>query len=57
MMGITLIPYSGLSRRKLKIARKISDDGFFYENDDKEMIFYNDIDYKYEDRTLLFCTK
>lgn len=47
-MGITLIPYSSFSRRKLKAARTISEDGFFCENGGKEMIFYNDMDYKYD---------
>ena len=47
-MGITLIPYSGLSRRKLKAARAISEDGFFCENGGKEIIYYNDMDYKYD---------
>jgi hypothetical protein len=47
-MGITLIPYSGLSRKKLKAARTISEDGFFCENGGKEIIYYNDMDYKYD---------
>lgn len=47
-MKITLIAYSGLSKRKLKKAMEVSEDGFFIEKDGREYIFYNDIDRCYE---------
>lgn len=47
-MKITLIAYSGLSRKKLRKAMKASPDGFFIEIDGHEYIFYNDIDNNYE---------
>lgn len=51
-MGITLIPYSSLSRKKLRWAKKVSRDGFYYENNDnnfgQEIIYYNDIGNTYE---------
>lgn len=47
-MGITLRPYSSLSKKKLKAALKESRDGLYGEYDGKEYIFYNDIDRCYE---------
>lgn len=47
-MGITIISYSSLSKRKLKAAMKASEDGFFLEIESHEYIFYNDIDRPYE---------
>lgn len=47
-MKIALIPYSGLSKRKLNKSLEVSKDGFFIEKDGKEHIFYNDIDRCYE---------
>ncbi len=47
-MGITLIAYSGLSRKKLRAALAASEDGFFAEDNGQEYIFYNDIDISYE---------
>ena len=47
-MKITLIAYSSLSRKKLKTAMEVSEDGFFIEKDGREYIFYNDIDICYE---------
>ena len=44
-MKITLIAYSSLSRKKLKTAMEVSEDGFFIEKDGREYIFYNDIDH------------
>ena len=47
-MNITLIAYSGLSKKKLKTAMEVSEDGFFIEKDGREFIYYNDIDRCYE---------
>lgn len=47
-MEITLVSYSGLSKRKLKKALEVSEDGFFIEKDGKAYIFFNDIDKCYE---------
>lgn len=47
-MGVTLIPYSGLSKSRLKASLKVSEDGFFLEIEGHEYIFYNDIDRSYE---------
>lgn len=47
-MGITLVPYSALSPKKLVAAHKASDDGFFIEKDQHYYIYYNDIDCGYE---------
>ena len=47
-MNLTLIAYSGLSKKKLKKATEVSQDGFFIEKDGKEYIFYNDIDRCFE---------
>ncbi|MCI1654075.1 MAG: ImmA/IrrE family metallo-endopeptidase [Lachnospiraceae bacterium] len=47
-MGITLIPYSGLSKRKLEAVLRVSKDGFFLEIGGHEYICYNDIDRSYE---------
>lgn len=47
-MNITLIPYSGLSRKKLREAMYSSPDGVFVEKDGREYIYYNDIDFCYE---------
>ena len=54
-MRITLMAYSGLSKRKLKKALEVSEDGFFIEMCGKEFIFYNDIDrcYKRKNWTIL----
>ena len=56
-MGIILVPYSSLSPEKLKWAYKISPDGFYYEDNEKEFgvekIYYNDIDWSYEKLTIL----
>ena len=42
-MGLVVVPYSVLSERKQKAARKISEDGFSIENPDNEwVIYYND---------------
>jgi hypothetical protein len=42
-IGITMIPYSSLSERRLECAMKTSEDGFFLENNGQEYIYYNDI--------------
>ena len=47
-MKITLIAYSGLSKKKLGKALEVSKDGFFLEEDGHEYIFYNDMDRSYE---------
>lgn len=48
-MGITLIPYSSLSRKKRRQAYKASEDGFLYvDKDGNEYIYYNNIDRCYE---------
>ena len=47
-MKITLIAYSGLSRKKLRAAMKVSEDGFHVFDGGKEIIYYNDIDKCYE---------
>lgn len=47
-MGITLISYSSLSKRKLKAAMKVSEDGFFLEIKGREYIYYSDINRSYE---------
>ncbi len=47
-MKITLIAYSGLSKRKLKKAMEVSQDGFFMEQNGTEYIFYNDMGRCYE---------
>ncbi len=42
-MGIIVIPYSALNRRKHRQAVQVSRDGFYLESGDgKEYIFYND---------------
>ena len=50
-MGIKHVPYSSLSEEKLKLAFEISEDGFYYEDNEKhfgqEFIYYNDIDKSY----------
>lgn len=47
-IGMTLIPYSVLSKTKLKEGKKVSPDGFYMEpGDGKEHIFYED-DMEYE---------
>lgn len=46
-MKITLIAYSGLSRKKLRAAMKASKDGFHVFDGNKEIIYYNDIDICY----------
>lgn len=47
-MKITLVAYSGLSKKKLEAAFKVSEDGFFCEDKGREYIYYNDIDRGYE---------
>lgn len=47
-MGITLLPYSGLSKEKLENAMRVSEDGFFLEYGGREYIYYNDMDCGYE---------
>ncbi|MCD8110659.1 MAG: ImmA/IrrE family metallo-endopeptidase [Clostridiales bacterium] len=47
-MKITLIAYSGLSKEKLAAAMRASEDGFYYEDNGKEYIFFNDIGRSYE---------
>ncbi len=47
-MGITLIPYSALSKKKLKSAYEESKDGFYVEEYGVEIIYYNDIDKSYK---------
>lgn len=47
-MKITLIAFSGLSRKKLYKAYSASADGFYIEYNGKEYIFYNDINRSYE---------
>lgn len=43
-MGITLIPFSSLSEKKLCCAKILSNDGFYVEgNDGRDFIFYNDL--------------
>ncbi|SHN64513.1 protein of unknown function [Butyrivibrio hungatei DSM 14810] len=46
-MGIVLVPYSTMSRRKYKKVRK-EREGFFVEENGVEYIYYNDIDRSYE---------
>ena len=55
-MGITLIPYSSLSKKKYKAALEESKDGFYVEEYGIEIIYYNDIDknYKRINMTILF---
>ena len=54
-MGIVLIPYSSLSKKKWSSAMEVSEDGFFLEIDNvKECIYYNDaIDYERSNMTIL----
>lgn len=47
-LGITLIPFSCLSEKKLDAAKTASEDGFLIESNGHEYIFYNDIDKDYE---------
>lgn len=47
-MGIILIPYSSLCKKKLQKAYEISEDGYFVEESGHEYIYYNDIDCDYE---------
>lgn len=47
-MGMTLIPYSSLSKTKLQAALRVSKDGFYAETEGKECIFYNNIGKSYE---------
>ncbi len=47
-MNITLIAYSGLSKKKLDAALRASEDGFLVEKDGRCYIFYNDIGRSYE---------
>ncbi|MBO4864899.1 MAG: ImmA/IrrE family metallo-endopeptidase [Eubacterium sp.] len=50
-MEIIIVPYSSLSEKKQKWALEISEDGFYYEDNEKcfgqEFIYYNDIDKSY----------
>ena len=42
-MGIRLIPYSSLSKKKYEAAMKVSSDGFYVEDvEGRDKIFYND---------------
>lgn len=42
-MGIIVIPYSGLSRKARREAKKVSPDGFYLEpGDGREYIYYDD---------------
>lgn len=42
-MGITLIPFSSLSAKKLNACLKASEDGYYFEpGDGREIIYYND---------------
>lgn len=58
-LGITLIPYSSLSVKKRREAKKISEDGFYMEDNENEFgteyIFYNDkyIPYERQNMTIL----
>jgi Zn-dependent peptidase ImmA (M78 family) len=47
-MGIKLVPYSTLSRKKHRKALKTSPDGFYAEENGVEYIYYNDIGKSYE---------
>ncbi|MDO4939251.1 MAG: ImmA/IrrE family metallo-endopeptidase [Lachnospiraceae bacterium] len=47
-MGIVLVPYGGLSTKKLSAAMHESRDGFYIESGGKEYIFYNNIGKNYE---------
>jgi len=48
-MGMTLIPYSTLTKKKYTAAKKISADGFYVEDRyGNDMIFYNDDGVSYE---------
>ncbi|WP_026525091.1 ImmA/IrrE family metallo-endopeptidase [Butyrivibrio sp. MB2005] len=46
-MGIVLVPYSSLSKRKYRKVKK-EKEGFFIEGNGVEYIYYNDIDRSYE---------
>ncbi len=54
-MGVIVVPYSGLSRKKRREAKKISSDGFYLEpGDGKEYIYYDDArGYERSNMTLL----
>ena len=41
-MGITIVPYSSLSKKKREVAEKFSMDGFSLETSKKWTIYYND---------------
>ena len=42
-MGIRLIPYSSLNKKKYEVAMKVSTDGFYVEDTEgMDIIFYND---------------
>ena len=47
-MGVTLIPYSVLSKKKLNAALEESKDGFYVEEFGVEIIYYNDMDKNYK---------
>lgn len=47
-MGMTLIPYSSFPIKKMKSLLKVSKDGFYFEDNGKECIFYNNIHNCYE---------
>lgn len=47
-MGISLVPYSYLSKRKHRATLRVSEDGFLLVRDGREYIFYNNIDRSYE---------
>lgn len=48
-MGIHVVPYSALSKKKRQAAMTISSDGFYCEpGDGQEYIYYNDVCISYE---------
>lgn len=57
-IGMTLIPYSALSKAKLEEVKKVSPDGFYMEpGDGKEYIFYeDDMEYERQNMTILHET-
>lgn len=55
-LGITLIPYTSLREEKLEAAMKVSEDGFYCEENGKECIYYNnssDRNYERQNMTIL----
>ncbi|MCR5847840.1 MAG: ImmA/IrrE family metallo-endopeptidase [Lachnospiraceae bacterium] len=47
-MKIILVAYSSLSKKKLRKAKEVSEDGFFIEKNGREYICYNDINRCYQ---------